>query len=179
MAWFCAGDLWVFALADGAGGTGSGGRAADFVVEETRLGLGVATPAGVLRRAGARAAEIGAQTTGVVVHAIDRQLSGAVCGDSEAWLYNAGIATNLTAARRRKPLLGSGGEPVEFGPVPFEGTLLIASDGLFAYARAARIEVAMRGSSLEAIVDELLALPRLASGDYQDDISVLLARADA
>src|SRR5204862_483704 len=84
----------------------------------------------------------------------------------------------LSQRQQRKPLLGSGGAL----PVPFEaefagGTLLIASDGLFNYAAADRIQGALSEPDLRLVASRLVELVRLPSGALWDDIAVMVCRA--
>lgn len=76
----------------------------------------------------------------------------------------------LTEAQPRKPLLGGG--PV--APKTFRAsvgagdTLLLASDGLFKYARLESIAGAVHSC------DALVELARLPSGGFQDDVGIAL-----
>jgi serine/threonine protein phosphatase PrpC len=65
---------------------------------------------------------------------------------------------------------------VEF-EAELRGTLLLASDGLFKYARRADIARIATGPDLEVTAAELIENVRLRSGDLQDDVSVVLCRA--
>lgn len=113
-------DGLVLALADGAGGTAHGARAADAVIAAVRANP-TADPAGLLvdlddpDRLGM------AQCTAVIAH-VDRcserpTIRGASVGDSEAWLLDLldpTILVPLTSAQHRKPLLGAGCTPVAY-----------------------------------------------------------------
>jgi hypothetical protein len=55
---------------------------------------------------------------------------------------------------------------VTIEPVPFDGTLLVASDGLFRYATT---------HDIVRNLDRLVDLVRLPNGALQDDISVVIA----
>lgn len=52
------------------------------------------------------------------------------------------------------------------------GRLLLASDGLFRYAPAARIEEVTRVGTAQEAAEALLALVRLPSGGLQDDLGL-------
>ena len=115
------------------------------------------------------------ETTGVVAFVSEGNVVGASVGDSGAWLVaDAGI-DNLTQGRWRKPLLGSGSaRPIPFGPTPFRGRLIVASDGLFKYVKRERIrELALSGHVDEA-VSALVQDARLPSGGLHDDLAVIL-----
>ena len=65
-------------------------------------------------------------------------------------------------------------------PVPFDAplgtcTLLVATDGLHAYASTAAIVQAAGTATLDDAARRLIALPRLLSGEVPDDIAVVLA----
>jgi hypothetical protein len=75
-------------------------------------------------------------------------------------------------------LLGSGiAEPRPIVARPFEGRLLVASDGLFKYARRSEIQRRAVHPWLEDGVSSLLDCVRLRSGGFQDDVAIVLAEA--
>jgi len=181
------GDCLVVVVADGAGGVVGAESAAELLVTEVEraaldAAFDVLTPAAwsaLLARvdqalAGdARAGE----TTAVVVAVSARGVAGASTGDSGAWIVRRHDVDELTAGQPRKARLGSGAvEPVAFARSALDGTLLVASDGLFAYTTAARISARVRGGDLEAAVAGLVSLVRLPSGELMDDIAVALVR---
>jgi serine/threonine protein phosphatase PrpC len=172
---------YLVAVADGAGGSGDGAAAAERVI------TGLAELAGAAASTDWFAALLeldddllahrpGCQTTGVVAYVTAVRIVGASVGDSSARLISpTGEMTYLTAQQRSRPLLGSG----EAVPVIFEadltgGRLVLGSDGLFKYSTAERIcSLAMQGSVTEA-ADALANCVRLASGDLQDDVAVVV-----
>jgi serine/threonine protein phosphatase PrpC len=173
---------YLAAVADGAGGTGSGavasGRLVDFVTE-CRAGSTDWFNALLAFDDELSAGRSGGQTTGVVafVHS-DGRIEGASVGDSVAWLISpAGELTGLTAHQRRKPLLGSGEAlPVVFDANPCGGRLLLATDGLVNYAPLDQIRaLALQGSVAEAAA-ALVDCVRLPSGGLQDDVAVVLVQ---
>lgn len=164
-----------FVVADGAGGLGGGGRAAELVVAAldqdpedwcawlSRLDIAVAADA----NAGESTSVVGAVYAGRIL--------GASVGDSEAWVIDSTSVHRLTEHQHRARL-GSG----EAMPVAFEGmlvpdsALVVASDGLF------------RGASADAIVDavrtgadarELAEVARGRSGRLYDDVGIVVVRA--
>lgn len=180
------GDGWLaVALADGAGGMGGGDLAADEVV---RL-LATADVASWQRSQGEVAAQSldaldrrlatsahGGQCTAVLLVAAADHVVGASVGDSAAWCSGAdGDRVELTRGQRRRPLIGSGASrAVAFGARWSGHRVLVASDGLFQYAKAARIwEVASADDALDAVAG-LVALVRLPGGSLQDDVSAAL-----
>jgi serine/threonine protein phosphatase PrpC len=169
-------------VADGAGGTGSGGAASSRLIEfATKHGAASTDWFDTLLafddELSARGS--GGQTTGVIafVHG-DGRIEGASVGDSVAWLISsAGELTDLTAHQRRKPLLGSGEAlPVVFDANPCGGRLLLATDGLVNYARVDRIRaLAMQGSAAQAAA-ALVDCVRLPTGVLQDDVAVVVVQ---
>jgi len=173
---------YLVAVADGAGGTGSGGAASTrFVDFVTKGGRGSTDWFDALLEFDDElsARRSGGQTTGVAafVHS-DGRIIGASVGDSVAWLISsAGELTDLTEYQRRKPLLGSGEAlPVVFDANPCGGRLLLATDGLVNYAPVDRIRtLAMQGSVAKAAA-ALADCVRLPSGGLQDDVAVVLVQ---
>jgi hypothetical protein len=95
-------------------------------------------------------------------------------GDSEAWLIEDGVV--LTEGQQRKPLLGTGAaKPVAF-EAKLAGTLLVASDGLFKYARKADILAHARLERLDDAIHALTDAVRLPSGQLQDDVAIVACR---
>jgi len=170
---------WLVAVADGAGGTGSGGAAADRLIA-------------AIAKLAAEAASVdwwralleldegltgrGGETTAVVAFVDGDRVRGASVGDSEAWVISpTGELADLTSHQRRKPLVGSGKAlPVEFEGDLGGGRLLLATDGLFSYTTADRIcALASKGSIVEA-ADGLANCTRLSSGAFPDDVAVVI-----
>jgi serine/threonine protein phosphatase PrpC len=171
---------YLAAVADGAGGTGSGGAASSRLIEFAKKRGAASTDwfdALLAFDDELSAHRSGGQTTGVVafVHK-DGRIVGASVGDSVAWLISpGGEFTDLTEHQRRKPLLGSGEAlPVVFDANPCSGRLLLATDGLVNYAPLDRIRtLAMQGSVAEAAA-ALANCVRLPSGGLQDDVAVVV-----
>ena len=167
------------AVADGAGGTGGGGAAADRLINSLSKLTAEAANAdwwSVLLELDEELSARGAETTAVVAFADGDRVRGASVGDSEAWLISpTGELADLTKHQRRKPLVGSGEAlPVEFEAELQGRRLLLATDGLTKYATAERIcALAMQGSVAQS-ADALANCVRLPSGAFQDDIAVVL-----
>lgn len=169
----------VLVVADGAGGTGDGARAAEAVIAAvaTNLELHDAEAWAALLARVDMALRHG-ETTVVVVSIAGDQLRGASVGDSGAWLIDADGYRVLTEGQPRKPLLGSGrAVPVPFAASLGERTLLLASDGLLNYTSPQRITDLAMASTLPGLAKRLCDLVRLRSGALPDDVAVLLARA--
>ncbi|MCE9572933.1 MAG: serine/threonine protein phosphatase [Deltaproteobacteria bacterium] len=183
---FAVPDGLVVALADGAGGTSSGATAADAVIaavaevaEGMRGGVAAAWMRLLTRLDRAPAALGHGQCTAVVAHVTRYGVVGASVGDSGAWIVRADAIDELTADQARKPLLGSGARvaPLGRGAI-LAGTLVVASDGLFAYAPRDAIAAIARGPDLAAIGPALVARVRLPSGAMPDDAAIIVVRAD-
>ncbi len=178
----------VVAVADGAGGTGAGGFAAQTAVDEigravadARAPLSLAQLAELLVHIDAVLVEsrTGGETTAVIAQLVGSSIVGAAVGDSGAVLVHIHSSmTDLTARQSRKPLLGSGcSTPTVFGPAMLGGLLLVASDGLIKYAPRAAFARAMAAPDLSSARDILLESVRLRSGGLQDDTTGVLVRA--
>jgi serine/threonine protein phosphatase PrpC len=182
-------DRIVIALADGAGGTAGGERAANAVIDAVAAAqLGADAPergGGVIDDWTAVLTELEldpdrlgpGQTTAVVATVTQGGIRGASAGDSGAWVIRGGEIEDLTRAQHRKPLIGdhSIALPFQSGPLA-GGTLLVASDGLLRYAKPEAIARVAGGPDLAAAARELVALVRLPSGEVPDDVSVVLCR---
>jgi serine/threonine protein phosphatase PrpC len=169
----------VVVLADGAGGTGNGARAAQAIVDAvvdsphhdfrellTELDL---DPARLHH----------GQSTAVIVSITEAGLTGASVGDSGAWTISPrGHIVDLTPHQHRKPLVGDGCLPVAIVGEPLgDCTFVAASDGLFRYARREDIARIVTTVELAAAARALIDLVRLPDGALQDDISIVLCRA--
>ena len=169
----------VAVVADGAGGTGGGARAAQTVIEVVqRQGWSAqeGTWVEVLEQLDHSVSP--GQTTAVIVALGPAGLVGASVGDSEAWWWSGPSEHPLTRGQRRKPLLGSGeAMPVGFTlEVRGPGTLVLGSDGLWKYVRWERVPEALLHPPKEA-VRRLLESVRYPSGELPDDVSVIVVRA--
>jgi len=183
-------DGLVVVIADGAGGIGGGGQAAVLAVETVQRKLGNNEIDGWspeaccafmtdLDRAIEAAPQAGESTLVVVVVGPDGNIVGASVGDSGAMIASAaGAVDDLTAEQHRKRRLGSGrAVPVGFSRKRWTGTLVVASDGLWAYARPERVAHVVLGcGGLDMIGERLVQLVRLPSGDLMDDLTVVLVR---
>jgi PPM family protein phosphatase len=179
----------VCAIADGMGGQPRGGPAARLAVR-TALDAASGLPLDaihwpdILRQADAAvSADAKAGLTTLVGFEVrgDR-VSGASCGDSAVFLFDAnGKASQPTARQTKNPPVGSG----EAFFVPFTAELtapwvmIAMTDGVWKYAGWQRIKEAafrLRGPRL---IDELQALARLpGSGQFQDDFTLILIQDD-
>jgi serine/threonine protein phosphatase PrpC len=175
------GDGVVIALADGAGGTGSGAAAAQAVIDALDRESVEQYLAATLESLDADLAKLGGQSTAVMIAITSDGVQGASVGDSGAWLlHRSGAEEELTARQDRKPLLGSGALPVAFTATwSKSATLLVASDGLFSYATMADIARVIREArTLADAAKQLVDLVRLFDGSLQDDVAIVLCRGE-
>lgn len=185
-------DALVFVVADGAGNPPGGGAASRRAVEIVRKAITGERPnddaqiwaerlGGIdrLLNRDKNAGETTAVVASIVVTGRAAQIVGASVGDSEAWLItaNGNGVERLTQRQARAPLLGSSTAlPVPFTSDWTEGTLLIATGGLFKYADHAQICITAASLELEQAAQNLLDLTRMSNGRLQADVGLLLCR---
>ena len=170
-------------VADGSGGMSGGAQAAERALQEIsgaarqRKLNERASWLAMLAKADDAISRDPEQCAIVAAAIIGGRIFGASVGDCEAWLITENSIEELTASQVRKPLLGSReGVPVAFEAVLGDATLLLATDGLWKYARRDRIAVLARRPDLQVAVHRLAELPRLRSGAWPDDIGVIACR---
>jgi serine/threonine protein phosphatase PrpC len=188
-----AGGLVVI-VADGAGGISGGGRAADLALALLAERIGdphfdpfsadawahaLVEADGELERDCA-----GGETTCVVVAlANDGRLVGVSSGDSRAIIVSLGAGIDdLTAQQKPKLRLGSGRAfPVVFARDALNGTLVVATDGLFNYTELDDIAEALGagGDDVAAIARGLVERVRLPRGTFMDDVAVVVVHGPA
>lgn len=172
-------DGLLIGLADGAGGTGHGAIAAQAVIDAiSHTASAPPSWTALLSQLDRDPRRLGlGQTTAVVVSVTRDGIRGASVGDSAAWLLRGSHIDDLTAGQARKPLLGAGCQPVALHAGPLAGaTLLVASDGLFRYAKPADILHIASSPDLAAAATALVDLVRLPTGGLQDDVAIVLVR---
>ena len=167
----------VIALADGAGGTAGGERAAAAVIDAVAAATADDWTA-VLTELELDPDRLGpGQTTAVVATVTRDGIRGASAGDSGAWVIRDGQIEDLTREQRRKPLIGDHSIARAFHGGPLAGgTLLVASDGLLRYAPPEAIARVASGPDLAAAARALVELVRLPSGELPDDVAIVLCR---
>jgi serine/threonine protein phosphatase PrpC len=183
---FDRGDALVVVVADGAGGTSGGALASESLIETAKavaenatldvhdasLWIALFEEADV-----ALSSRMAGETTGVVVVIGPDGLSGVSVGDSEAWIVGATFRDDLTEHQKRARLGSGRAMPVAFRRPRGDGTLVVASDGLFKYATAEAIAAAVRtGGPVQGAAERLVDLVRLPSGGLQDDVGIAIVR---
>ena len=171
--------IW-FCVADGAGGTGNGALASQYISKALSELTAVSEFShpddfeSFLRKIDLEllAENTGGESTAVIGIVNSGMVTGVSVGDSEAWLFNIEYELGITDHQNIKPLLGSGGAiPIGFGPIPLDKYLLVASDGLFKYTELTKLRTKLNSATVAAEIAQLSALP---NGTYQDDVSVIL-----
>ena len=169
----------VIAVADGAGGTGGGGQAAETVMRELTASASLEHDAeswcAMLRQIDCRVA-VG-ESTCVVVARSPQGIVGASAGDSKAWLLENDSMIDLTANQVRKPLLGSGAaHPVGFSHPAGPGLLLVSTDGFCNYIRRETLLKEIRWIDFPVLARKLVEMVRLPSGALWDDIGIVACK---
>jgi serine/threonine protein phosphatase PrpC len=180
---FDAGERTVIVVADGAGGIAGGAHASDAVIAAVKsviddqsadLDAPFAWRA-VLERVDEELARTrGGESTGVVVCVSPRSLVGAAVGDSGAWIVRDDGIDELTSGRATRRAGTGMAEPILFSRPPLSGTLVVASDGLFAYADRGIIANVVRDRAPDDAAEELRRLVQLPSGAYHDDVAIVV-----
>ena len=170
-------DRVVIALADGAGGTAGGERAAQAAIDAVAAAQ-TDDWVSVLTELELDQDRLGpGQTTAVVATVTRDGIRGASAGDSGAWVIRDGQIEDLTRAQHRKPLIGAHSVALPFSAGPLgSATLRVATDGLLRHAPPEAIVRVASGPDLAAAARELVALVRLPSGEVPDDIAIVLCR---
>ncbi|HJL18215.1 MAG TPA: protein phosphatase 2C domain-containing protein [Sandaracinaceae bacterium LLY-WYZ-13_1] len=178
----------LLVVADGAGGASGAAQAAELVVDV--VGETAARMEGPLGPTGLRAllerldrlllsSRHAGQSTAVLVEVMEDAFWGVSVGDSGAWLVHDGHHLDLTHAQHRKWRLGTGfATPVQFGPLPLVGTLLLGTDGLFECATPDRLEDAVGEIPLSDVAGTLVERVRLPDGGFRDDLAIVLCRRE-
>ena len=170
-------------VADGAGGTGNGKRAAQ---EAVAIALAAAQSgrldnesalSGLLYHIDQHLALVGegGMTTLVMVLIDGEELVGAAVGDSVAWtLDGQGELLDLTESASRKPLLGSGSAIVRSFCCRLNNRLLLMTDGAYRYVPLAQSMRLFGTADLAAGAKNHFAAIRAAQGQLPDDATVVL-----
>ncbi len=177
------GGRTLLVVADGAGGLSGGAQAADLflrTVRESAPRLHTAEDCrqllGEIDQQLAQAPECG-ETTGILVVMDISSIFGASVGDSAGWLFAPDRAEELTRGQCRKPFLGSG-EAFAGGFTLglTEGTVVVATDGLWKYTSLERIQQQVCSAAGADLATQLAELVRLRSGAFPDDVAVVTCR---
>lgn len=177
---FARGDVAVLAVADGAGGLGDGNAAADLAMTRIREavldpGFDLLHPLAWARAFEALDRDVGkvGETTAIIVGLSPGMTIACSAGDSEAWLARTDDVVKLV---KRTPRLGSGRvapDCVVRGEL--DGRLVVGSDGLFRHVASDKLVAHLRTAPWAGLADSLVELARLPSGEFADDVAVLVA----
>lgn len=172
----------VIVVADGAGGTGGAAAAAQAVCDAVVRSCAPVPPPrweAWLTDFDAQMPRAGQAAAVIVEVRHSGGIAGASVGDCEAWIFTGEQQIELTEKQVRKPLLGEG----RSHPTAFEsdatGLLVVATDGLWKYAKRERVvhELAIR--PLEAAIAALVDATRLRNGALQDDVAIAICDVEA
>ncbi len=178
-------DALVLVVADGSGGQGGGGEAADMVIEAVKKAINNNIEPGDyaawcsllvdIDRHIEEHAEAG-ETTAIVLALSRRYIAGAACGDSRAVLFSRSGPIDITEKQNRRPMLGSGGAlPVPISERSLVGTLVVATDGLFDYSKFPELKkIISRNEKIDERAKSLIDSIRLKSGSLPDDVALAL-----
>jgi serine/threonine protein phosphatase PrpC len=175
-------DRTVIVVADGAGGTGGGAAAAQAVCDAVVQSCAVVPPPSWeawLANLDAQLPRAGQAAAVIVEVRHGRGITGASVGDCEAWIFAGAQKVELTENQVRKPLLGE----ARSHPIGFEsdatGLLVVATDGLWKYAKRERVVDALAIRPLDAALTALVDATRLRSGALQDDVAIAICDVEA
>lgn len=170
-------------LADGVGGQGGGGVAAQYLVDFVSQNVSknnLHQPFFLQNLLGAADHMINnhakaGKTTAIVIAVEDNEVYGSSAGDSEAYILENNCLTSLTDGQDLNGFIGSGhAAPISFKKIFTDGVLILASDGLWKYAQPQNIIKELSSSRQKASSARLADLARMQSGHLNDDISILL-----
>ncbi len=169
----------VVVVADGAGGTGCGDTAAEYLIREVRSYYKTIHSADdwtALLRQIDNQISIG-ETTAIVVDIRPYGIAGSSVGDCQALVVSGDTIIDLTEHQVRKPLIGSGDcQPVAFMHPPLAELLIAGTDGLFDYAKREEIVHAVIGNEFYEIPRKCIEMVQLPTGELWDDVGIVVAR---
>lgn len=180
---FEQGEDHVVVVADGAGGIRGGGDASDaFIAAVTSAltsgGFDITDPTiwnKLLTDVDHELAKtMAGKTTAVIAVVGSGGIVGVSAGDSQAWLVGETGADEFTADQTKKRLGSGRASPVSFFRPGLQGTLIVATDGLFKYATTGKIAETVRGREPGEAAEALRGLVALPSGKYQDDVGIVV-----
>ncbi len=176
-------DDLVVVVADGAGGLAGGTTAADAVVEAVRVAVDDSeidvydtfSWNNILIAVDRKlAATFAGETTAIVLVVSSAGVFGASVGDSQAWIVSADGIDDLTEGQNKKRLGSGRAAPMTFFRPRLDGVLVVGTDGLFNYTTAEQIAQVVRGHEPREAVEQLRALVQLPSGNFSDDVGVVI-----
>ncbi len=177
---FMRGDTLVIAVADGAGGVRGGGLASQRFVDAV-ANANVRDPFDLrawtrfFEATDAALASVG-ETTAIVIAVSLHALFGMSVGDSQACVVRANDVDQLTNGQVRIRLGSGRARPFAFHRKALDGVLIVATDGLFTYAKSRSIVAACALENASSIAAALVEQVKLPTGDFHDDVAVVVVR---
>jgi hypothetical protein len=169
----------IICVADGAGGTGDGSRAAEHVIKEVERSYRFAQRPvdwdGILK--GIDQNIPNGQAAAIILDLRQGSATVACVGDCEAWAFFDSSIIRLSDGQHRKPLLGTGDAVPfvkEFGEL--HKPLIVGTDGFFKYVKADLVPPIVLGAQFFEIPRKLAELVRLHSGSLHDDLAIVSCR---
>jgi serine/threonine protein phosphatase PrpC len=182
-------SCWIGAIADGQGGRFGGAKAAQIACESIvnaacELPFQRLTSPGIwwdfFRTADSSvcADSQAGFTTMIAFCVLNGQVHGASCGDSAAYLYNAGLQlVELTAGQEKNPQIGSGRTSCRTfsSTLAKPWSLLATTDGVWKYVGRDKVTDLLKTTTGRDLASLLEASGRLpGSGKFPDDFSFAL-----
>lgn len=184
VAWLRLDHADVLLLADGAGNSSKGARAAEaFVSIASSAARSARQPEStnywemVLRSIDSSVMRScdGGLTTGVVVVCGAAEVWAASVGDSAAWLVGGAQLTPLLEAGPSRDLLGSGRcQPRTYRSPHRGGRVVLTSDGVHKYVERELLAIALGLDTLEESAQAALTATLDSVGNRLDDAAVVL-----
>jgi len=169
----------IICVVDGAGGTGDGSRAAEYVIKEVERSYRfVQNPLdwhGILKNIDHDIPN--GQAAAIILDLRQGSATLASVGDCEAWALFDSSIIRLSDGQYRKPLLGDGNAVPyvkQFGEL--RKPLIVGTDGFFKYAKAELIPPVVLREEFFNIPRRLADLVRLRNGGLQDDLAIVCCR---
>jgi PPM family protein phosphatase len=167
-------------IADGAGGTSGGAKAADTICSLLPIKENMAHSwVTWLTQCDEKlytTKECGLAAAVAFSISDDGLISGVSAGDCDVWIFGQGSPIHLTENQFRKPLLGDGKvSPRGFQAQLTRGVLVVATDGLWKYMSHTSIATIVEAhASIKDAAQALARGVRLPNGSLQDDVAIAI-----
>jgi serine/threonine protein phosphatase PrpC len=114
------------------------------------------------------------ETTLVALALTPRGICGASVGDSIGWLVSPQETRVLTSGQYKGFLGSSISTPVSFQEKKLNGTLMLATDGVWKYSDHEQLQTLAQLPDLKSAAQQIVESVRLPSGAFWDDTTVAL-----